>query len=117
MVIDEPMDGDIFLAYVEQVLVPTLQPGEIVILDNLGSHKVAGVELAILGAGASLLFLPPYSPDLNPIENLFAKLKALLRKAAKRSTESLWEEIANLLQSVSSQECMHYFTACGYVST
>jgi len=117
MVIDEPMDGDVFLAYVEQVLVPTLLAGEIVILDNLGSHKVAGVEQAILGAGATVLFLPPYSPDLNPIENCFAQLKALLRKAARRSTESLWEEIANLLQSVSSQECMNYFTACGYVNT
>ncbi len=117
MVIDEPMDGDIFLAYVEQVLVPTLLPGEIVILDNLGSHKTAEVEEAILGAGASLLFLPPYSPDLNPIENLFAKLKALLRKAATRSTDTLWDEIAHLIQSVSAQECMNYFTACGYVST
>jgi len=117
MVIEEPMDGEVFLAYVQQVLVPTLLPGETVILDNLGSHKVAGVEPAIIAAGASVLFLPPYSPDLNPIENFFAKLKALLRKAARRSTESLWEEIANLLQSVSSQECTNYFTACGYVNT
>ena len=117
MVIDEPMDGDVFLAYVEQVLVPTLLPGEIVILDNLSSHKVAGVEQAIQGAGATVLYLPPYSPDLNPIENFFAKLKALLRKAAKRSTETLWEEIASLLQSVSPQECSNYFTASGYVNT
>lgn len=117
MVIEEPMDGDIFLAYVEQVLVPTLVPGEIVILDNLASHKIAEVEQAIHGAGARLLFLPPYSPDLNPIENFFAKLKALLRKAAARSTEALWDEIAHLLQSVSAQECTNYFTACGYVST
>lgn len=117
MVIEEPIDGDVFLAYVEQVLVPTLSPGEIVILDNLGSHKVAGVEEAIRGAGATLLYLPPYSPDLNPIENFFAKLKALLRKAAKRSTETLWEEISNLLQSVSEQECTNYFAAAGYVNT
>jgi len=117
MVIDEPMDGDVFLAYVEQVLVPTLLPGEIVILDNLGSHKVAGVAEAIRGARASVLYLPPYSPDLNPIENFFAKLKALLRKAAKRSTGTLWEEIAQLLQSVSPQECSNYFAACGYVHT
>jgi len=117
MVIDEPMDGDVFLVYVEQVLVPTLSPGEIVILDNLGSHKIAGVEPAIQAAGATLLFLPPYSPDLNPIENFFAKLKALLRKAAQRSTETLWQEIANLLQSVSAQECVNYFTASGYVNT
>jgi transposase len=117
MVIDEPMDGDVFLAYVEQVLAPTLLPGEVVILDHLSSHKVPGVEQAILGAGASLLYLPPYSPDLNPIENFFAKLKALLRKAATRSTETLWREIASLLQSVSSEECQNYFTAAGYVNT
>jgi len=117
MVIDEPMDGDVFLAYVEQVLVPTLSPGEIVILDNLGSHKIPGVKQAIQSAGATLLYLPPYSPDLNPIENFFAKLKTLLRKAAKRTTETLWEEIAYLLQSVSSEECSNYFTASGYVNT
>jgi transposase len=117
MVIDEPMDGDVFLAYVQQVLVTTLSPGEIVILDNLGSHKVAGVEHAIQSAGATVLYLPPYSPDLNPIENFFAKLKALLRKAARRTTETLWEEIATLLQSVSSAECMNYFVAAGYVYT
>lgn len=117
MVINEPIDGDVFLAYVEQVLVPTLSPGEMVILDNLGSHKIPGVEQAIQSAGASLLYLPPYSPDLNPIENFFAKLKTLLRKASKRSTETLWEEIANLLQSVSPQECMNYFAAAGYVNT
>ena len=115
MVIDEPMDGDVFLAYLEQVLVPTLSPGDTVILDNLGSHKVAGVEQAIHSAGATVLYLPPYSPDLNPIENFFAKLKALLRKAAKRSTETLWEEIACLLKSVSPEECLHYFAASGYV--
>lgn len=117
MVIDEPMDGDVFLAYVQQVLVPTLSPGEIVILDNLGSHKVPGVEEAITEAGATVLYLPPYSPDLNPIENFFAKLKALLRKAARRSTETLWEEIATLLNSVSAEECANYFMACGYVFT
>lgn len=117
MVIDEPMDGDVFLAYVEQVLAPTLAPGEIVILDNLGSHKIPGVEEAITAASATVLYLPPYSPDLNPIENFFAKLKALLRKAARRSTETLWEEIALLLRSVSPEECLNYFRASGYVST
>ncbi len=117
MVIEEPVHGDVFLAYIEQVLVPTLSLDEIVILDNLESHQVAGVEPAILGAGATVLYLPPYSPDPNPIENFFAKLKALLRQAAKRSTESLWEEIAILLRSVSSEECSNYFTACGYVNT
>ncbi|MGC8551175.1 MAG: IS630 family transposase [Acidobacteriaceae bacterium] len=117
MVINEPIDGDVFLAYVEQVLVPTLSPGEVVILDNLGSHKISGVEHAIQSAGTSLLYLPPYSPDLNPIENFFARLKTLLRKASKRSTETLWEEIASLLQSVSPEECINYFTAAGYVNT
>ena len=116
MVIEEPMDGDVFVAYVEQVLVPTLSPGDVVILDNLGSHKVDGVEEAITKAGASLLYLPPYSPDLNPIENFFARLKALLRKAATRSTDTLWEEIANLLKTVAPEECSNYFAACGYVS-
>jgi len=111
------MDGDVFLAYVEQVLVPTLSPGEIVILDNLASHKIAGVEQAIHSAGATLLYLPPYSPDLNPIQNFFAKLKTLLRKAARRTTETLWEEIAHLLQSVASEQCSNYFTASGYVNT
>lgn len=117
MVIDEPMDGDIFHAYVEQVLVPTLVAGEIVILDNLANHKLPGVEQAVQSAGATVLYLPPYSPDLNPIENFFAKLKTLLRKAARRTTETLWEEIAHLLQSISSQECSNYFTAAGYVHT
>ncbi len=117
MVIDESMDGDVFLAYVNQVLVPTLSPGEIVILDNLGSHKVEGVEEPIVATGATVLYLPPYSPDSNPIEDFFAKLKALLRKAAGRSTDTLWEEIALLLNSVSSEECSNYFEACGYVSS
>jgi transposase len=117
MVIDEPIDGDVFLAYVQQALVPTLSAGEIVILDNLGSHKVDGVQEAIQSAGATVLYLPPYSPDLNPIENFFAKLKALLRKAAKRSTETLWEEIGNLLQSISPEECSNYLKASGYVNT
>jgi transposase len=117
MVIDGPMDGEVFLAYVREFLVPTLAPGDIVILDNLASHKVDGVEEAILATGAAVLYLPPYSPDLNPIEKLFSKLKALLRKAAKRSVESLWEEIGALLNSISSTECTNYFKSCGYVST
>ncbi len=87
LVVDGPMDGELFLAWVEQFLCPTLQPGDIAILDNLSSHKVEGVQQAIAAAGARVLYLPPYSPDLNPIEKLFAKLKTLLRKAAKRSTE------------------------------
>ncbi len=117
MVIDGPMDGDAFLAYVQSFLCPTLSPGDIVILDNLGSHKVEGVEEAIIATGATLLYLPPYSPDLNPIEKFFSKLKALLRKAAKRTVETLWEQIGELLNSISSTECSNYFASCGYVNT
>jgi transposase len=117
LVADGPMDGELFLAYVRQFLCPTLRPGDIVILDNLSSHKVAGVKQAIAAAGATLLYLPPYSPDLNPIEKLFAKIKALLRKAAKRSVEALWNEIGELLDSLSSTECANYFTSSGYVCT
>jgi transposase len=93
MVTDEPMDGEMFLAYVRKFLCPTLRPEDVVILDNLSSHKVAGVEEAITATGATVLYLPPYSPDLNPIEKFFSKLKALLRKAAKRSIDELWKEI------------------------
>ena len=117
MVADGPMDGEMFLAYVRQFLCPTLRPGDIVILDNLSSHKVAGVQDAIAAAGAMLLYLPPYSPDLNPIEKLFAKLKALLRKAAKRSVDALWNEIGDLLNILSSTECANYFASSGYVCT
>jgi transposase len=117
LVADGPMDGELFLAYVRQFLCPTLQPGDIVILDNLSSHKVAGVKEAIATAGATLLYLPPYSPDLNPIEKLFAKLKALLRKAAKRTIEALWNEIGEMLNNLSSTECANYFASSGYVCT
>jgi len=117
MVADGPMDGEMFRAYVQQFLCPTLQPGDTVILDNLSSHKVAGVEEAITLTGATLLYLPPYSPDLNPIEKFFAELKALLRKAARRDLDALWKEIGELLNSVSPSECTHYLTSCGYVST
>ena len=117
MVIDGPIDGEAFLAYVRIFLWPTLTAGDIVILDNLSSHKVDGVEEAILAASATLLYLPPYSPDLNPIEKLFSKLKALLRKAAKRSTDALWDEIGALLNSISPEECTNYFISCGYVNT
>ena len=117
MVTDGPMDGEMFLAYVRQFLCPTLQPGDTVILDNLSSHKVAGVEQAIIAAGAVVMFLPPYSPDLNPIEKFFSKLKARLRKAATRDIEALWKEIGELLDTVSSNECSNFFASCGYVST
>ena len=117
MVTDGPMDGEMFLAYVRQFLCPALRPGDIVILDNLSSHKVAGVKEAIAAAGATMLYLPPYSPDLNPIEKLFAKLKALLRKAAKRSINALWKKIGELLNTLSSTECENYFASSGYVRT
>jgi transposase len=97
MVLDGPMTGEVFRAYVEQVLMPELQPGDVVVLDNLAAHKVAGIQAAVRAANASLLYLPPYSPDLNPIEQVFAKLKALLRKAAVRTKEALWTTIGELL--------------------
>ena len=116
-VIDAPMNGTIFLTYVERCLVPTLEPGAIVVMDNLASHKVAGVREAIQAAGAILLYLPPYSPDFNPIEQAFAKLKALLRKAAERSVEALWAKIGDLLDAFTPQECANYFRNAGYAST
>lgn len=115
-VIDGPMNGNAFLAYIEQILVPTLMPGDIVVLDNLSAHKVPGVREAIEATGATLLHLPPYSPDFNPIEQLFAKLKALLRKAAERSVEGLWTRIAALLDAFTPDECANYFRNAGYAS-
>ena len=117
MVTDGPMDGEMFLAYVRNFLCPTLQSGDIVILDNLSSHKVAGVEKAITAVGAKVLYLPPYSPDLNPIEKFFSKLKGLLRKAAKRSIDELWKEIGELLNDVTAIECTNLFVSRGYVNT
>ncbi len=114
MVLDGPMNGAWFLAYVEQVLAPALKPGDIVIMDNLAAHKSAPVKDAIEAVGARLLFLPPYSPDLNPIENAFSKLKALLRKAAARSIDQLWDAIARIIQTYSPRECANYFAAAGY---
>ncbi len=114
MVLDGPMNGDAFLAYVEQVLAPTLEQGDIVVMDNLPAHRRAGVREAIEAAGARLRFLPPYSPDFNPIENAFAKLKALLRKVAARTIEDLWNAIGDALPHFTPQECANYFTATGY---
>ncbi len=113
-VLDGPMDGIAFLAYVSQVLVPALKPGDIVIMDNLTAHKVKGIREAIEGAGAHLIYLPPYSPDLNPIENAFSKLKAILCKAAARTPEDLWNSVAAALAAFTHDECSNYFTACGY---
>ena len=114
LVIDGAMNGTVFLAYVEQFLAPTLAPGDIVIMDNLPSHKVAGVRQAIEACGASLIYLPPYSPDLNPIEQAFAKLKALLRKAAARTVEALWTTIGQSLEAFSPTECANYLADAGY---
>jgi transposase len=114
MVLDGPMTGPAFLAYVQQLLVPTLRPGDIVILDNLPAHRVAGIREAIEAAGAVRLFLPPYSPDFNPIEQLFAKFKALLRKAAARTKDALWRAITEALDAFSTDECRAYFRNSGY---
>ena len=108
------MNGPAFLAYVEQVLAPDLAPGDIVVMDNLPAHKVAGVRQAIEAAGATLLYLPPYSPDFNPIEMAFSKLKAILRKAAARTVTDLWEAIAGALDAFTQSECQNYFAAAGY---
>jgi transposase len=114
MVLDGPMNGAAFIAYIEQVLVATLRPGDIVVMDNLPAHKPEAVRRAIEHAGAELRLLPPYSPDLNPIEMVFAKLKAILRKTAARTLDGLWSAIANALPQYSAEECSNYFTAAGY---
>jgi transposase len=114
LVLDGPMRGEVFRAYVEQMLAPALSPGDVVVLDNLAAHKVAGVREAIRAVGASILYLPPYSPDLNPIEQFFAKLKALLRKTAARTKEALWSAIGQLLDAFPEQECQNYLRNCGY---
>lgn len=114
MLLDGPMNGDAFRAYTEQVLVPELKPGDVVVMDNLPAHKVAGVREAIEMAGAKLLFLPPYSPDFNPIEMAFSKLKALLQKAAARTIDELWDTIADCLAAFTPTECRNYFQAAGY---
>ena len=116
-VLDGPIDGKSFRAYVEQFLAPTLKPGDIVIMDNLGSHKGVAVRRLIRAVGAKLLFLPPYSPDMNPIEQVFAKLKTLLRKAAERTVEATWQRIGTLLERFTPNECRNYLQNAGYGST
>ena len=113
-VLDQPINGVTFLAWVEQFLAPTLSPGDVVILDNLASHKRPAVRQAIRSAGAKLLFLPPYSPDLNPIEQVFAKLKHLLRAAAERTTKATWQRIGTLLDRFPPDECAAYLKNSGY---
>lgn len=114
MVLDGPMDGPAFEAYVTQVLVPTLGPGDIVVMDNLAAHKRAEIAIAIEAVGARLLYLPPYSPDLNPIEMAFAKLKALLRKRAARTFDAITQALGDIVTLFSVEECRNFFKAAGY---
>lgn len=113
-VLDGAMDGPGFLTYVERILVPSLSEGDVVVMDNLPAHKVEGVRQLIEAANARLIYLPPYSPDLNPIELAFAKLKALLRKAAARTRDTLWDTIGDALRAFTPQECANYFNHAGY---
>lgn len=117
LALDRPMTGELFRAYAEQVLAPTLRPGDVVVMDNLSAHKVAGVRAAIEAVGASVLYLPPYSPDLNPIEQVFAKLKAILRKAAARTRDALWDVVAKALDAYPPDECQRYIVNAGYAAT
>lgn len=114
MLLDGPMDGECFLAWVEQMLAPTLRPGDLVVMDNLPAHKVTGVKEAITACGAELLYLPPYSPDFNPIENAFAKFKAHVRKAAARTFEALETAAADALRQFNPSECANFFAHAGY---
>lgn len=116
LVVDGPIDGKLFLAYVRQHLTPTLRPGDIVVLDNLSSHKVAGVREAIEAVGAQVAYLPPYSPDFNPIEQVFAKLKARVRSAKQRTVEGLWNLLGQLLDRFPPNECRNYIRHCGYAT-
>ena len=115
-VLDGPVNAEWFTAYVREMLVPTLKPGDIVVMDNLGSHKSRAVRDAIKAAGARLWFLPPYSPDLNPIEQTFAKIKHWMRMAQKRTTEEVWRHVGCLLGTISPEECANYFKNAGYAS-
>jgi transposase len=116
LVIDGPINGESFVAYVEQALVPTLKEGDIVVLDNLGSHKSAGVRRPIRAAGARVLFLPPFSPDLNSIEQVFAKLKHRMREAVERTVEDTWRRIGALMSTFSPKECANYLKNSGYAA-
>ena len=117
MVLDGALDGPMFRAYVRQVLIPELRPGDIVIMDNLPSHKVSGIRDDIEAAGCRLEYLPPYSPDFNPIEQAFSKLKRLLRSAGERTVDGLWSTIGKLLDRFQPDECRNYFRHCGYTAT
>ena len=115
-VFDGPINGELFLIYIEQILAPTLSPGDVVILDNLGSHKAKAARAAVRARGAHLIFLPPYSPDLNPIEQVFAKLKHLMRKAQPRNIEATWRKAGQLLDLFAPDECANYLRNSGYGS-
>jgi len=117
MVLDGPMDGATFRAYIEQVLALEVRRGDLVILDNLSAHKTAAVRAAFARCGIAYLYLPPYSPDLNPIENAFSKLKRLVRSAAERTIDGLWRAIGNLIDQFRPAECRNYFQHCGYYAT
>jgi transposase len=116
LVLDGPMSSESFLAYVKQFLIPTLKRGDLVVLDNLSSHKQAEIQETILSVGADLVYLPPYSPDLNPIEKLFAKFKALLRTHAERTVEALWKRVGQVLDEFTPQECLNYIKSSGYTA-
>ena len=116
MVVDGAMDGEMFTAYAKTILAPTLSEGDIIILDNLTAHKVSSARAAIEATGATMLFLPPYSPDFNPIEQAFAKIKSILRKAAARTVDTLKTAIAKALDAFTTNECVNYFTNSGYVT-
>lgn len=113
---DGPINGECFRAYVEQQLVPVLKPGDIVVMDNLGSHKATALRQIIQRAGARLWYLPPYSPDLNPIEQAFAKIKHWMRSAQKRTNEDTWRHIGSLVETIKAAECSNYFANAGYAS-
>ena len=117
MVIEGPTDGDVFQAYVDHVLAPTLNSGDIVVMDNLSPHKMAGVRLAIESRGAQAWFLPPYSPDMNPIEKMWSKIKAFLRKAKARTKEALFEAIGEALKTVTKSDAIGWFSSCGYIQS
>jgi transposase len=117
MVSDGAMNGDLFVAYVQQILVPTLRPGEIVVMDNLAAHKRPAAREAIERAGCKVLYLPPYSPDFNPIELAFSKLKSMLRRAGKRTVDGLWEFLGQALEAFEPRECENYLRHCGYAAT
>jgi transposase len=116
-VVDGPMNGGVFLQYVKEILCPSLRQGDCVVADNLASHKIAGVKEAIEATGASIHYLPPYSPDFNPIEKAFSKLKAGLRKSENRTLPALWNDLSSVIDTFSPQDCANYFKSCGYVNT